>query len=157
MKFWRKTATTSIPVITRSLWNEIKSRFLHEISRKVLLHSIPDGLIINADETPPKFVATDNIAMTAKGQKHISRAGSNDKRSITLTVCESLDGKILPLQLIYKGKTQKLLPNVNFPDGFCLSYNEKHCSNEKETVRLMEQVLVPYIKKFKEEKCLPNN
>ena len=30
-------------------------------------------------------------------------------------------------------------------------------SNEKETVCLIEQVLVPYIKKFKEEKGLPNN
>ena len=95
--------------------------------------------------------------MAAKGQKHISRAGSNDKRCITLTVCESLDCKILPFRLIYKGKTQKLLPNIDFPDDVCLSYNEKHWSNEKETVRLTEQVLVPYNKKFKEEKGLQND
>ena len=50
-----------------------------------------------------------------------------------------------------------MLPTVDFPDGFCLSYNEKHWSNEKETVRLIEQVLVSYIKKFKEEKGLPND
>ena len=56
--------------------------------------------------------------MEVKGQKHISRAGSNDKTSITLTVCELLDGKILPLQLIYKGKTQRSLPTVDPPDGF---------------------------------------
>ena len=68
--------------------------------------SIPDELVINEDQTPSKFVATDNITIAAKGQKHISRAGSSDIRSITLTVCESLDGKSLPFQLIYKGKTQ---------------------------------------------------
>ena len=88
MKFSRRAASTSRPVITCSLWNEIKSQFLHGISQKVLFYSIPDELIINADQTPPKFVATDNITMTAKGQKHISRAGPNDKRSTTLTVCE---------------------------------------------------------------------
>ena len=106
MKFSRRTATTSRPVITSSLWNEIKSYFLYEISQKVLLHSIPDELVINADQTLSKFVATDNITKAAKGQKYISRAGSSDTRSITLTVCESLDGKSLPFQLIYKGKTQ---------------------------------------------------
>ena len=95
--------------------------------------------------------------MAAKEQKHISRAGSNDKRSIISTVCESLDDKILPFQLIYKGKMQRSLPTVDFPDGFCLSYNEKHWSNEKETVRLIEQVLMLNIKKFKEEKGLPND
>ena len=49
----------------------MKSQFLHEISQIVLIHSIPDGLIINADQTLSKFLATDNITMAAKVQKHI--------------------------------------------------------------------------------------
>ena len=72
MKFSRRAATILRPAITRSLWNEIKSQFLHEISQKVSLHSFPDKLIINADQNPSKFVATDNITMAAKLQKHIS-------------------------------------------------------------------------------------
>lgn len=157
MKFSRRAATTSRPVITRSLWIEVKSQFLHDISEKVLLYNIPDELIINADQTPSKYVATDNITMAAKGEKHISRAGSSDKRSITLTLCESHDGIILPFQLIYKGKTARSLPKVDFPEGFCLSHNEKHWSNETETIRLIDDVLVPYIEKVKEEKALPRN
>ena len=39
MKFSCITATTSRPVITHSLWNEIKSQFLHEVSQKVLLQN----------------------------------------------------------------------------------------------------------------------
>lgn len=157
MNFSRRVATTSRPVITRSLWNEVRSLFLYEISEKVLRYKIPDELIINADQTPSKFVATDNVTIAKKGEKHISRAGSSDKRCITLTVCESLDGKILPFQLIYQGKTQRSLPNFGFPDGFCLSYNEKHWSNEKESIRLIEEVLVPYIEKVKDAKFLPAN
>ena len=49
----------------------MKSQFLREISQIVLIHSIPDGLIINADQTLSKFPATDNITMAAKVQKHI--------------------------------------------------------------------------------------
>ena len=91
----------------------------------MLLHSFPDDLILNADQTPSKFASTDNITLAAKGQKRISRAGSNDKRSITLTVLESFDGKILPLQLMYKGKIQRSLPTVDFPDDFSLSCSKK--------------------------------
>ena len=155
MKFLRRAVTTSRPVITRSLWVEVRSQFLYEITDKVLKHNIPDELIINVDQTPSKFVATDNVTMAAKGEKHISRAGATDKRAITVTLSESQHGHILPFLLIYTGKMQRSLPNVTFPDGFCLAYNQKHWSNETETIRLIEDVLVSYIEKVKEEKFLP--
>ena len=91
------------------------------------------SLIINADQTPSKFVPTDNVTMAKKGEKHISRAGATDKRAITVTLCETLDGQILLFQLIYTGKTKRSLPSVKFSRGFCLSYNPKHWSNESET------------------------
>ena len=62
---------------------------------------------------------------------------------------------MLSFQLIYKGKTQRSLSTVHFPDGFYLLYNEKHWSDE-ETACLIEQVFVPYSKQFK-EKGLPND
>ena len=68
MKFSHRAVTTSRPVITRSLWVEIKLQFLYEITDKVLKHNIPDELIINVDQTPSKFVATDNVTMAAKGE-----------------------------------------------------------------------------------------
>jgi len=155
MKFSRRAVTTSRPIITRSLWTEVRSQYLFEIIDKALTHDIPDELIINVDQTPSKFVATDNVTMAAKGEKHISRAGASDKRAITVTLGETLDGHILPFQLIYTGKTQRSLPSVKFPEGFCLAYNPKHWSNEKETLRLIDEVLVPYISKVKEAKSLP--
>ena len=155
MTFSRRAVTTSRTLITRLLWVEVRSQFLYEITDKVLKHNIPHELIINVDQTPSKFVATDNVTMAAKGEKHISRAGATDKRAITVTLSESLDGHILAFQLICTGKTQRSLPNVTFPDGFCLAYNQKHWSNETETICLIEDVLVPYIQKVKEEKFLP--
>ena len=64
-----------------------------------------------------------NVTVAVKGEKHISRVGATDKRAITVTLSESVDGHILSSQLIYTGKTQRSLPNVTFPNGFCLAYN----------------------------------
>ena len=146
-----------ISSITRSLWNEVRSRYFFESIDLAFKHNIPDDLIINTDQTPSKFVATDNVTMAKKGGKHISRAGATDKRAITVTLCETLDGQILPFQLIYTGKTKRSLPSVKFPRGFCLSYNPKHWSNESEISKLIDEVLVPHIEKVKKEKSLPDS
>ena len=116
---------------------------------------IPDELILNVDQTPSKFVPTDNVTMTEKSSKHVSRKGSNDKRDITVTLAETLSGQILPFQLIYTGKTSRSLPHVKFPAGFCLSYNEKHWSNEAATIALVNKIIYPYVTKVKEELRLP--
>ena len=95
--------------------------------------------------------------MAVKGAKHISRAGAIDKRSINVTLYESLDGGMLPFQLIYTGKTEKSLPDFTFPDGFCIAFKQKHWSNETETIRLIGDLLVPYIEKVKEKKAFPQS
>ena len=123
----------------------MRSQFLHEITDKFLQHNIPDEIIINVDQTASKFVTTDNFTTAAKGEKHISRAGATEKRAITGTLCESLDGCMLPFQLIYTGKTERSLPEFTFPDGFYLAFNQKHWSNETETICLTEDLFAPYI------------
>ena len=40
------------------------------------------------------------------------------------------------MQLIYGGTTTKSLPRFQFPDGFCLSFNKTHYSNENEVCKL---------------------
>ena len=56
--------------------------------------------------------------MAAKGEKYISHAGAADKRAIIVTLCESLDGCMLPFQLINTGKMEKSLPHFTFRGGF---------------------------------------
>ena len=155
MKISCQAVTTSRPVITGSLWAEVRSHFLHEITDKVLQHNIPDCLIINVGQTASKPVANNNITIAAKREKHILRAKPTDKRTITVTICESIDGYMLLFQLIYIGETERSLPDSTFPDGLCLAFNQKHWSNETETICLIEDLLVPYIKKVKVEKTLP--
>ena len=142
-----RIVTTSRPTVTRSIWLETPTQYSHDIVHAVVSHSIPDELIINADQTPSKYVPTANVTMAEKNSKHVARKGANDKRGITVTLGESLSGEILPMQRIYKGKTNRSLPSVKFPAGFALTYNEKHWSNENETLTFIQDILCPYIKK----------
>ena len=72
-----------------------------------------------------------------------------------VTLAQTLNGEILPFQLIYKGKTARLLPLVQFPTGFCSSYNPKHWINDEETIRSLVEVIQPYLCIVKEELGLP--
>lgn len=60
---------------------------------------------------------------------------------ITATFTVTLDGQFLPMQLIYSGKTTRSIPKIEFPKGFCLSANQKHFSNEEESVKLMKEIV----------------
>ena len=137
IQFSCRKVATSRPIITKSLRVEVRSQFLHKIIQKVLQYNIPNKLIINANQTPPKFVATDSITMAVHGAKHVSRRMANDKRVITVKLCECFDGVILPFKFICTGKTKIPLPNANFPQGFYLAFNAKHWSNETEAIRVI--------------------
>ena len=81
MQFSRRMVTTSRPIVTKSIWEEVKSKFLHDIVKLCIEHNIPDELIINIGQTPSKYVPTDRVTMAKKGSKHVSRKGSADKRN----------------------------------------------------------------------------
>ena len=76
--------------------------------------------------------------------------GSTEKRMITATFAITLDDHFLPVQLIYGGKSSKNLPRVNLPKSFSLSANPKHYSNEQESIKVLEEIIIPYVKKERE-------
>ena len=78
----------------------------------------------------------------------------DDKRSITATFSVTLSGKFFPIQLIYGGKTSQSVLRYQFPQGFSLSVNEKHFSNTNEYIKLLNEIIVPYVKKERESKGL---
>ena len=76
----------------------------------------------------------------------MSVAGSTDKRSITGTFIITLSGKFFPIQLIYGGKTKQSLPRFKFPESFSLSANRKPFSNKAESLKVIEEIILPYVK-----------
>ena len=55
----------------------------------------------------------------------------------------------LPIQTIYRGKTNRCDPN--FPEEFNITHGVNHWSNKEKAIELIEEVLLPYVKKKKEE------
>ena len=136
-------------------FKEAQLLFTHDILSKVDKYNIPDSLIINIDQTPTKYVPVSRSTLAKKNSKAVAIKGSSDKRSITATLSITFSGKFLPMQLIYGGKTTKSLPRFKFPNDFSLSVNKTHYSNEKEACKLVEEILVPYIEKVRQEENLP--
>ena len=82
----------------------------------------------------------------AKKVSQLEIFGSGNKRSITATFVISLDGTFVPMQLINDGKTQRSGPKVQFPYLFSLSANPKYYSNTAESIKITNEILVPYFK-----------
>ena len=51
--------------------------------------------------------------MEKTGAKRVAISGANDKQQITAIFARSMNGKFLPPQLIYQGKTPKCLPPLD--------------------------------------------
>ena len=56
------------------------------------------------------------------------------------------------MQIIYQGKTDASQPRgFKFPNGFAISQNPKHYSNEQETLSLIDKIIKPYVEMTRKE------
>ena len=89
MNYMHRMVTTSRPKINHAAWIEVRTLSLNDFAEAVKKHIILDDLIMNVDQTPSKFVPTNNVTMAEKGEKHASRKGASDKRGVTVTLSET--------------------------------------------------------------------
>ena len=125
--------------------------YLHNIVTIVEKYEIPHSLIMNLDQTPLKYIPAMNHTMAKQNPKSVSIAGSSFKRSITGTFTITLNGHFLPMQLIYGGKTKQNPLRFKFPNGFSLSCNPKHFSNAIESIKLINEIIIPYVQSQRKE------
>ena len=112
-------------------------------------------MVINNDQIPSKYVQVGRFTMAPQGAKKIGMSGIVDIRMITLMLTFTIDGKTLPSQAIYKGKTKQSFPKINFPAGFSLSANFKHHSNTEEVLKHLEEIVIPYVSAERKEIVIP--
>ena len=55
-------------------------------------------------------------------------------------------GEILPVQIIYQGKTKRCEPKFKFPSSFYDTHTHNHCPNTLTSVPFFEKILPPYMK-----------
>ena len=138
----KTTGKLHIPV---GALKEVVLKFLYQIVNYIENYRIPRSLIVNFDQTPAKYVQTSSMTTEKGGETNVSISGINDKQSITATFSIILDNKLLPMQLIYKCKTDQSLPKVSFPDRFSSRANKKNYSNEKESLKFLGEFILSYI------------
>lgn len=129
----------------------IKLQFLDDIMAFVKMEDIPDQLVLNWDHTAINIVPGSSWTMDQKGAKKIEIIGLDDKRQITAVVCGSLNGDVLPFQLIYQGKTSACLPKIRFPKDWLLSYTLNHWSNEDKTKEYVQHIAIPHVQRKRKE------
>ena len=78
-------------------------------------------------------------------------SGIEDKRQITAIFTISLDGSFLPIQLIYCGKSHACLPSMKFPSDWHIIYSHNHWANEITTKDHVEKIIIPYLRKKRQE------
>ena len=147
INFVKRKATTSVKV-EPSHFNEPKEQSLLDIKAVVDIENVPSDLILNWDYTGINVVPGSQWTMEAKGSKRVEAAGVNDKWQITALLCAALSGELLPLQLIYQGKTAACLPRFVFPPEWNVTFTPNHWSNEQKTKEYIK-IILSYVA----EKC----
>ena len=128
---------------------------MQEIVNNVEKFQTLSSLVMNLDQTNSKYVSMGKTAMAEKGSNSVPISGLSDKRSMTTTFTITLNGKFFLMQLIYGGKTNQSLPKFEFPVRYSLSANPKHYSNTAESINLIKEIMIPYIKKERISLKLP--
>ena len=158
MGLTKRAGTTSRPPVPQGLFDECRLEYLGDIDKKIKQYKIPPELVLNSDQTPSSYVSVGKSTMAVRGDKSIPIKGITDKRAITLNFIVTLSNQFLPMQVIYSGKTKASQPrDFSFLKGFSVTQNPKHWSNEVETLKLIDEIIVPYIVKTRDELKLAKN
>ena len=129
MGYVKRKATTKAKVTVEDIAS-LKKQYLLDIRGLVEMEEIPQDLVLNWDQTAVNYVPVSNWTMAKEGTHKVSIAGIDDKRQITLVLAASMTGKLLPLQIVYQGKTKASVPSVDFPASWDVTFspNPVHCA-----------------------------
>ena len=140
----KRKGMTKVKVLP-SDFEKVKRQFLFDVHTIVAMESIPKELIIDWDQTGMKYVPVSDWTFEEKGTKRVEIAGLDDKWQITILMSCAMDGKLLPTQVIYAGKTPACLSKVECPKDWYLTYSENHWSNEHTMMGYLHNILLPYV------------
>lgn len=99
-------------------FEEKKSKYLRIGAELIYKYKVPPELVINGDETAVLFVNRAKVTRNVAGAKRVRILGiGEDKAQITTTIFVTEAGDVLPYQMIFQGKTDRVHPpNGTKPD-----------------------------------------
>lgn len=113
--------------------------------------NIHDSLVINVDQTGIILIpGGDQRTYEQQGAKQVPHWGKEEKRAFTVVLSTAINGVVLPSQSIWKGSTDKSLPNIAArtnpeENGHRFVVNPNKYWSLFETTKLwFQQILEPY-------------
>ena len=100
------------------------------------------------DETPVFFDMVPEKSLVQKGQKSVRiRTFGSEKKHATVAA----DGFILPPMIIFRGKTNRTIKDIEAPEGFVIVTQEKAWMDESLMFIWFDQVWKSYAEKKQKE------
>ena len=99
------------------------------------------------DQTGVHLVPSSSFTYESNGSKSVEVLGADDKRQITACIASSLDGQLLPLQIIFDGKTPRSTPKHTLDSTAArvhITHSENHWSTQETMKAYIEKVILPY-------------
>lgn len=142
---WRQrtTAASKLP----NDWRQLGIDMAKRVAYFMQLYGVHPSLVVNMDQTGVHLAPADQRTYEQRGSKHVAVVAAEDKRQITACIASSLDGDLLPLQLIFQGKTTACHPPATDSAKAALihiTHSENHWSNQQTMREWIESVLMPY-------------
>ena len=150
MNFTKRRASTKSTNPSQNT-EEVKEEFLGDLIQAVELNEVPPDLIFNWDQTAISLVPSSQWTLDKKGNKRVAIVGHCNKRQITAVMCAALTGEVLPVQLVYEGKTRRCHPPYDFPGNWVISYSPNHWSTEETMIEYITDVVVPFVEQKRDD------
>ena len=99
------------------------------------------------DQTGVHLVSASSWTYEMVGSSDVAIVGAEDKRQITACVAASLRGDLLPLQLIFQGKTARSLPAAtaaSIAARVDITCSDNHWSTQETMQRWITNILLPH-------------
>lgn len=153
---WRQrtTAASKLP----NDWRQRGIDAAKRIAYFMQIYSVHPALVVNMDQTGVHLAPADARTYERSGAKHVAVIGTEDKRQITACIASSLDGDLLPLQLIFQGKTTACHPPGTDSAKTArvhITHSENHWSCQQTMREWIESVLMPYVDRQVAKHTLP--
>ena len=93
-------------------------------------HSIPASCCVNSDQTGYTYSRPGSSTYDPIGTNQVAIVGKEDKRAFTIMAGVSMSGEALPFQIMYAGKTDGSLPEINDPSPTS-KFKDANCEARK--------------------------
>ena len=81
-----------------------------------------------------------SYTMAPRGARQVNGEGKDDKRGITMLLASTINGRLLPPQVIYTGTTERCHPHYSFPEDWNITQTPSHWSNTESMHEYLQKV-----------------